>query len=654
MGLGEVMQTLPNWCKALVLLFVLLPSFVLAQGVTSTRPVGTNLVPLLPNTEALTDDKANPTLSAIAAYLVCYDGTTWDRCRGTIIDTDDNSIAASQATSLVINENYFYNGSAWVRMLGNATDGLLVNLGANNDVTVTGSVTVSDGAGALNVIVDSSALPSGAATAALQDGIIKDGAGDTTQANVSSGRLHVDGSGVTQPVSGTVTVTDGAGALNVICDSGCGGGTQYAEDTASGAADQVTMAGAVRKDTAASLVDTDGDRTELQTDSSGRLRVTAADTTQPISGTVTVTDGSGALNVICDSGCGGAATFEDNDAFVADTTAVNVMGALYDTTPPAVTDGNAGAVRMNSNRQLMVDGSGVTQPVSGTVTVTDGSGALNVIVDSSALPSGAATSALQDGIIKDGAGDTTQANVSSGRLHVDGSGVTQPVSGTVTANAGSGTFFDGILRDGAGDTTQANVSSGRLQVDGSGVTQPVSGTVTVGTFPDNEPFSLAQIAGTAIAAHDGNTLENPLLSSGYAETPEDSDANTLGNRVSADGDKVRQLMTRYGEVFTREGGVFKWTYHENSSNALTDTTVHASCGTGITFSTNAATAASLLIEDGTTTAILGPYYLEAVAGRGMHLTFPGGKKQTNSATLVSVTTTGAIAHGLDIQGFCAP
>jgi hypothetical protein len=32
------------------------------------------------------------------------------------------------------------------------------------------------------------------------------------------------------------------------------------------------MAGAVRKDTAAALVDTDGDRTELQTDSIGRLR----------------------------------------------------------------------------------------------------------------------------------------------------------------------------------------------------------------------------------------------------------------------------------------------------------------------------------------------------------------------------------------------
>ncbi len=55
--------------------------------------------------------------------------------------------------------------------------------------------------------------------------------------------------------------------------TGAGGGTQYAEDTVSAAGDQVTMAGVVRKDAAATLVDTDGDRTQLQVDASGQLRV---------------------------------------------------------------------------------------------------------------------------------------------------------------------------------------------------------------------------------------------------------------------------------------------------------------------------------------------------------------------------------------------
>jgi len=143
---------------------------------------------------------------------------------------------------------------------------------------------------------------------------------------------------------------------------------------------------------------------------------------------------------------------------------------------------------------------------SGTFVVGDGSGALNVIVDSSALPSGAATSALQDGIVKDGTGDTTQANVASGRLSVDGSGVTQPISAAalpLPSGAATSALQDGIVKDGTGDTTQANVSSGRLNVDGSGVTQPVSGTVTVGTFPDNEPFNIAQVAGATAQSGSG-------------------------------------------------------------------------------------------------------------------------------------------------------
>lgn len=31
-------------------------------------------------------------------------------------------------------------------------------------------------------------------------------------------------------------------------------------------------------------------------------------------------------------------------------------------------------------------------------------------------------------------------------------------------------------------------------------TQPISGTVTIGTFPDNEPFNVAQYGGSAVGA----------------------------------------------------------------------------------------------------------------------------------------------------------
>ncbi len=79
--------------------------------------------------------------------------------------------------------------------------------------------------------------------------------------------------------------------------------------------------------------------------------------------------------------------------------------------------------------RLPVDGSGVTQPVS---------------ASSLPLPTGAATAAKQPalGTAGSAASDviTVQGIASMTALKVDGSAVTQPVSGTITANAGTGNF----------------------------------------------------------------------------------------------------------------------------------------------------------------------------------------------------------------------
>lgn len=264
-----------------------------------------------------------------------------------------------------------------------------------NPVTVTGTVTITDGVGAVNVIVDSSALPSGASTEATLGtlllnstftgrlpaafasaeniaaqtatavhglGYMWDGAAwDRLQGNSTDGLLVNLGANNDVTITGSVTVTDGAGALNVICDSGCSGGTQYNQGTATTDTDALGMTGAVRRDTAAVATGViDGDRLALSTDSVGRLRVTAADTTQPVSGTVTVTDGAGALNVICDSGCSGS-SFADNAAFTFGTTTIGNMGAVVDdVTTNAVTENSAGAPRMNTNRILYTAPTGST------------------------------------------------------------------------------------------------------------------------------------------------------------------------------------------------------------------------------------------------------------------------------------------------------
>lgn len=70
---------------------------------------------------------------------------------------------------------YLFNGTTWDRAKGDATNGLLVNLGSNNDVTVTGTVTANQGgswtvaatqSGTWNItnISGTISLPTGAAT----------------------------------------------------------------------------------------------------------------------------------------------------------------------------------------------------------------------------------------------------------------------------------------------------------------------------------------------------------------------------------------------------------------------------------------------------------------------------------------------------------
>jgi hypothetical protein len=91
---------------------------------------------------------------------------------------------------------------------------------------------------------------------------------------------------------------------------------------------------------------------------------------------------------------------------------------------------------------------------------------------------------------------------------------------------------------------------------------------------------------------------------------------------------------------------------------LTDATVHAAPGAGlslyvctIVFSSGAATAINMFLEEGAS-KVLGPYYLEATAGRGMSVTFNPPKKITAN-TALTVTTSAAIAHSVDITGFTA-
>lgn len=222
-----------------------------------------------------------------------------------------------------VNAWYLRNGAQCTNLTaagalipGDATNGLLVNLGANNDVTVTGTVSVSS-------------APSTAVT------------------NAGTFAVQVDGSALT--------------ALQLIDDAVATlGTTTYTEATTKG----LTI-GAVRRDADTTLVDTTNEVGPLQMDANGRLKVEAfSGETLPVSlasvpshavtnaGTFAVqVDGSAltALQLIDNP------IVVDDAAFTPATTSVSMAGFQADeTATDSVDEGDAGAARMTLDRKQIV------------------------------------------------------------------------------------------------------------------------------------------------------------------------------------------------------------------------------------------------------------------------------------------------------------
>ena len=207
----------------------------------------------------------------------------------------------------------------------------------------------------------------------------------------------------------------------------------------------------------------------------------------------------------------------------------------------------------------------------------------------------------------------------------------------------------------AGDTNIGNVDVLTLPALVAGAAN--IGDVDVLTLP-------ALVAGAAnigdvdivggTVADDATTPGAPVMIGGQAKNFDGTDP---GN-VSAEDDVARAILDLNRRQYVNTIHPQMWSYHENSSSALTDVSVQGAPAAGysifvtdIIVSTGAATALNVFFEEGAST-ILGPYYLEAVAGRGLALHFVTPKKIT-AATALTVTTSAAIAHGIDVLGFTA-
>ncbi len=269
----------------------------------------------------------------------------------------------------------------------------------------------------------------------------------------SGGGLKVDGSGTALPVSGTVTITP-SGTQTVSGTVTANAGTNL---NTSALALDATLTGGTQK---TKIVDSGG--TNVATVSAGgAVKVDGSAVTQPVSGTVTTSPPSHASTNVDQI----AGTTPDVNSGNKSNGTLRVVIA---TDQPALT------------AALKVDPSGVTSPISAA---------------SLPLPTGAATAAKQPALGTAGTPSpdviTVQGAASMTALKVDGSGVTQPVSGTVTVNAGTNLNTSALALETGGNlaTIAGAISSTKMKT--TATTQWAAAPVSRSTGLTTELNSLA-------------------------------------------------------------------------------------------------------------------------------------------------------------------
>ena len=325
-------------------------------------------------------------------------------------------------------------------------------------------------------------------------------------------------------------------------------------------------------------------------DAQGRLMVSAnffklGGTT--LSGANVVDVGNTAFRVNCVTGCTAGGSFSDSTAFTFGTTAVGLSAFVVDdTSTNTVAENSAGAARMSASRILFVDiskttanataikvdGSAVTQPVSGT------------FWQATQPVSGTFWQATQP------ISGTVTANAGSGTFAVSGTfwQATQPVSiATMPSTPVTGTFWPTTaaapashrLSDGAAfyDATKtgqlpAALVSGRLDVNigASSATVPVSGPLTdtqlratpvpvsgtvTTTPPANASTNVAQIGATTVVTGGvaGTLGVGGLAASGATKVGNPQQIGGVFNTTPptvTNGQMVEQQMTARGEQHT--------------------------------------------------------------------------------------------------------
>jgi len=290
---------------------------------------------------------------------------------GTNIDTRTEATNGNHRQVVVIGDPATNAGVAPV----DVTAGLKVDLGGDNDVTVTsGTITtvstvtaVTNVATVASVTAIANALPAG--TNAIGKLAANSGV-DIGDVDVTSCALPT---GASTSAKQDTMIT----SLQLLDDA------VFAEDVAAQAADKGIAVLAVRRDADTSLVGTDNDYANLQVNSTGSLKVA-------------ITAGAGS----------GGTALADEASFTLASTSFTPIGGVYNSSPDTLTTGKGGAFQMTTARGLhahMVDAAGATITPSSDYThdgaLTIGSTAGPVAVFRATSAADAAVSASDDAVV---------------------------------------------------------------------------------------------------------------------------------------------------------------------------------------------------------------------------------------------------------------
>lgn len=499
---------------------------------------------------------------------------------GLVLTTQADDVANTADGLQTSSFLYVYDGSTWDRLRGTSADGMLVNLGTNNDVTVTGSVTANAGT---NLNTSALALESGGNLAACAtslgtlDNIVSGSeaqvdivaaipAGDNAigRVKLTDGTDVADVLDLTNSNPLTVAIVDGSGSQI----TSFGGGTQYTEgDTDASVTGTAVMwedgsdtlrvasaakplpvnvvsgggTGGTSSDFDAVFPGTgtaigahhDGDMKPLQLDASGRLYVALG--TEIPAGTQNIGDVDVAsvpadpfgVNADAASATGSisaklrfiAATGIPITGIVPGTGATN-LGKAIDTATGATDTGVLALATRDDALSSLTPAEGDNVQLR-----TDSTGALWANVATSALPSGGSTSAKQDTIIG----------------HLDG---VETVLGTIDADTSVMAAWNADSR--------CNVSLIDTQVGVQGAEGVITGkTLRVTIATDDDGVASLGLIDDAIVADDAGftAATTKVMMAGFVadEASTDSVGEDDGGAARMTLDR-KQIVTQYAHT----------------------------------------------------------------------------------------------------------